>query len=192
MKNTLALSAAAIALLLTPVASAGVITLKVWATLTPNPEPGNPAACTTTWKLGGQVVINNSLPDPGVFVSADITATGFSPSVGPFTTGLKILPSTGTQTDLEAKDSAGDFLDLIISTLKSGSVVGYTGGPMAPGGTVFGPLPSGATVPALWDVTSGSLTAIPEPSTWALMALGFAGLGFASWRSRRGSVSIAA
>jgi uncharacterized protein (TIGR03118 family) len=37
----------------------------------------------------------------------------------------------------------------------------------------------------------GSL-AVPEPSTWALMALGFAGLGFAGWRSRRRSVSIAA
>ena len=35
-------------------------------------------------------------------------------------------------------------------------------------------------------------SAIPEPSTWALMALGFAGLGFAGWRSRRRSVSIAA
>jgi hypothetical protein len=39
---------------------------------------------------------------------------------------------------------------------------------------------------------SGSTAVIPEPSTWALMALGFAGLGFAGWRSQRRSISIAA
>jgi hypothetical protein len=26
------------------------------------------------------------------------------------------------------------------------------------------------------------MTPVPEPSTWALMLLGFAGLGFAGWR----------
>jgi hypothetical protein len=35
-------------------------------------------------------------------------------------------------------------------------------------------------------------TAIPELSTWMMMALGFAGLGFAGWRSRHKSVSFAA
>jgi hypothetical protein len=34
--------------------------------------------------------------------------------------------------------------------------------------------------------------AAPELSTWAMMGLGFAGLGFAGYRSRRGAVSIAA
>jgi hypothetical protein len=32
---------------------------------------------------------------------------------------------------------------------------------------------------------------IPEPSTWALMLIGFAGLGLAGWRSLRRSVAIA-
>jgi PEP-CTERM motif len=30
--------------------------------------------------------------------------------------------------------------------------------------------------------TNGGVTPVPEPSTWALMLLGFAGLGFAGWR----------
>ena len=32
---------------------------------------------------------------------------------------------------------------------------------------------------------------VPEPSTWAMMLLGFAGLGYAGFRSRKTSVSIA-
>jgi hypothetical protein len=35
-------------------------------------------------------------------------------------------------------------------------------------------------------------TAVPEPSTWAMMVLGFAGLGFAGYRASRKAVSIAA
>ena len=35
------------------------------------------------------------------------------------------------------------------------------------------------------------LNGVPEPSTWALMGLGFAGLGFAGFRARKTSVSIA-
>ena len=35
-------------------------------------------------------------------------------------------------------------------------------------------------------------SAIPEPSTWAMMVLGFAGLGFAGYRrGRKASVAIA-
>jgi hypothetical protein len=34
-------------------------------------------------------------------------------------------------------------------------------------------------------VTSGSLSAVPEPSTWALMALGFGLLGGAGYWRRR-------
>jgi PEP-CTERM motif len=41
-----------------------------------------------------------------------------------------------------------------------------------------------------YAVTVGS--AVPEPSTWAMMLLGFAGLGFAGYRTSRKPISIAA
>jgi hypothetical protein len=34
-----------------------------------------------------------------------------------------------------------------------------------------------------------TLTAVPEPSTWAMMLIGFGGLGFAAYRRRRGAVA---
>jgi hypothetical protein len=48
--------------------------------------------------------------------------------------------------------------------------------------------PDGASEAA--SVIDLSITAVPEPATWALTALGFAGLGFAGYRARR-AVSIA-
>ena len=36
-----------------------------------------------------------------------------------------------------------------------------------------------------------SMTAVPEPSTWAMMLLGFAGLGIAGYRVRRNSAVVA-
>ncbi len=40
------------------------------------------------------------------------------------------------------------------------------------------------------DVTAGSAPVVPEPSTWAMMLLGFAGLGFVGYR-RRGAAGRA-
>ena len=34
------------------------------------------------------------------------------------------------------------------------------------------------------DVTTGSVGAVPEPSTWAMMILGFAGIGFMAYRQK--------
>ena len=35
-----------------------------------------------------------------------------------------------------------------------------------------------------------TLTAVPEPSTWAMMLVGFSGLGYAAYRRRRTPVAI--
>ncbi len=54
---------------------------------------------------------------------------------------------------------------------------GAAGGP---GGTYYGPN---------FEYTNTS--AIPEPSVWALMLLGFAGLGFAGYRATRKGLAFA-
>ena len=40
------------------------------------------------------------------------------------------------------------------------------------------------------DLTFASNQTVPEPSTWALMLLGFAGLGFAGWRRRTAQTAV--
>jgi hypothetical protein len=58
--------------------------------------------------------------------------------------------------------------------------VGFTGGTITGADVVL----NGQDT---YDHFSGSITAsaVPEPSTWAMMLLGFAGLGFAFRQSRR-------
>lgn len=71
----------------------------------------------------------------------------------------------------------------------------------------FGPYTGNLSVGLYWNLTSQAVgdgfafdyaignyqvSAVPEPSTWAMMIIGFAGLGFMSWRKvRRPRLSLA-
>ena len=79
-----------------------------------------------------------------------------------------------TQLIAQAPELAGDLtLNLADNTIDLA----------IPASALSGSVTIGSTDNAL--VTSGSLTAVPEPPTWAMMLLGLAGLGFAA--SRRGA-----
>jgi hypothetical protein len=41
-------------------------------------------------------------------------------------------------------------------------------------------------------ITADVLSAVPEPSTWAMMLIGFAGLGFSAYRRKRNATALAA
>ena len=48
-----------------------------------------------------------------------------------------------------------------------------------------------ANLPPFALLDGVSLTAVPEPSTWAMMLVGFCGLGYAAYRRRRTPIAIA-
>jgi hypothetical protein len=77
------------------------------------------------------------------------------------------------------------------------SFVGVVG-PWEPYTLSFTPTTSGIATIALVDTNTAysgndfSIAAIPEASTWAMMALGFAGLGFAGYRGSRNKAAALA
>jgi outer membrane lipase/esterase len=80
----------------------------------------------------------------------------------------------------------------------------WTGGFDGTGGTLCSTVPAVQDTYLFWDsvhptaqahllvAEAGYALVTPEPSTWAMMFLGFAGLGFASYRTSRKSVAVAA
>ncbi len=119
-------------------------------------------------------------------VTIDVT-NGSAAAIDAFANGFAFNTITGQTPQgaeyLVSADSAGDAqLSLLFS---AGSLVGYGGSSLSPdtriGSTIF--LTGGGANPAT------SLT-VPEPSTWALMIVGFAGVGF--FAVRRAAKAIVA
>jgi len=166
-RNT-TLAAIVAGLALSSPARAGVITLDVSGTMTPA-FPG--FGCSPTCTLGGDIVIDNSLPAPGTILSEHVTATGFLPTVGPFTVNGGISGISGG-VDLSIFDAAHDQLSLLFATPTAGSLVGYAGGPLS--AAISPPFFGDA-----WLLSSGSLTPAPEPPSLVLLLSALAGLGMA-------------
>jgi hypothetical protein len=208
MKNTLALSAAAIALLVTslPAQAAFVVDLTQVA------DPSQP--------LGFDVVATGSGTLDLTDLRLDHTPHGdngaIQPSVGFISTGPPPLTIGSLYTrGITGPTSFGSGVLLTIASSGSGDEVGidgpfflsvplgYSSGAALSDTSTYdnATFASLGVTPGTYKWTWGtgahadSFTldaAIPEPSTWAMMALGFAGLGLAGYRSWRQGVSIAA
>ena len=116
---------------------------------------------------------------------------------------LSVTPSVGI---IGASNSAGDTLALWFAAPQSGTWAGFNAGEVSFGDVIFGGLTGlllGATgevtrdlsdpailapPPPIIDppppITDPPTLAVPELSTWAMMLLGLAGLGFAAKRRR--------
>jgi hypothetical protein len=113
----------------------------------------------------------------------------FYDSLAPSTTITLDLFGTPTGDHAIPLVVGGDFVTdtgfsfLYVSTNCTGvSVCDQNTVGLTPGATIFGP----ATISASFT------TAVPEPSTWAMMILGFCGLGFMAYRRKQNGGSLSA
>ena len=123
-----------------------------------------------------------------------------------FTTGFSFNytePNTpgGFVTVWDGLDGTGTMLAMINLSLTPSNCPGYSAAycPFFPIGVGFAGTAKSiefggvANFVVFDDVTFGSVTpGVPEPSTWALMMLGLAGLGMAGRRRAKSSVALAA
>jgi hypothetical protein len=157
----------AVCLSMAALARADDVTLNVSGSLAVANPPGtcSVAGCT----LGGDIVINNAT---GTVISQDVTMSGESPSVGPFTTFVNLQSIVG-ETRLALVDSSANWIEFFFATPTPGSLVGYDGGALDTLTGVGVPPPA---VPPTWLLITGALTPVttPEPSSVALMLAGIA------------------
>ena len=123
-----------------------------------------------------------------------IVSVGLSGSRAPYSYDNLFYPGSAAPQTCFAVPPGGFFDDYgVMFTLSDGAIIDmYSNGGTAPNNAIYGVVAWGAGAPAP-DYTSavGLTPAVPEPSTWAMMALGFAGLGFAGYRKGRTAVSMA-
>jgi hypothetical protein len=180
MKNTLALSTAAVALLsaVLPTAHAGLIGADVaYEFLTPNTStvvdssPSQTITTTTSFFTDG--VSTTFTDDEIIITNTELAPFLTEPFIGP-----SYLFSGTTITNVTIDSASSSHFLGVLSVTGNNVMVNFEGLPPVPVGAEF-----------ILDVTTPSAT-IPEPSTWAIMALGFGLLGGASYW-RRWSVAIA-
>jgi PEP-CTERM motif len=150
-------------------ASAGVETFDF--TLTGVAAQGQPAGVSGSGQITGTLESDGSVLVTGVTGTIDgQTIAGFSHSLGEdqliFPAGTEVVDGNGLGFRLSNNETVAIFEDSF--KLPAGEFKDVTSA-VAPNDNGFGTF---------------TVTAVPEPSTWAMMILGFLGLGFVAYRRR--------
>ena len=152
--------------------------------------------------VGPLIPVNNATPE----VSNDLAPHDFSrfavasglPAVNNgFLTYDNLFWPGGAPPTASDFDGAGGFLDIygLMFSIGGGIVVDLFDNGVSPTtGADYGGYGVGvANSDMALDYVAGGVSAsTPEPSTWAMMLLGFAGLGFAGYRTARKTAAAAA
>jgi hypothetical protein len=200
MKSTLAVAVFVAATIFSVQAQADPL---VTYTRTTTSVGGGPNAFTPTASFevplsdvtAGQIsqfdISNIQITFPGLtFNGAVSSSTGFdfSAFVNP-TTGAFVFHDDGQGLAVEAFagtsiNDATTFVSILVDNPVSGSVADQFNA--IQGGLQAGPFPNAG----FWTASFPTVAAVPEPSTWAMMILGFCGLGFMAYRKKQnGSAS---
>jgi PEP-CTERM motif len=134
--------------------------------------------CGDKCRFFGMLMINVTT---GAATAVDITF----PFLAAFNTLLD-SHKMGTEWSISATNGDEDAGLTFTTTPTPGSLVGFTGGSIIPGGGVDN----------LYVVIKGTIgdvpiAAVPEASTWAMMALGFGLLGLVGYRKTRSDNALA-
>ena len=115
---------------------------------------------------------------------------GWYPAPGKVSYDNLFYPGAGAPITCVGVPAGGLFDDYgVMFTLANGDLVDlYSNGGTGPG--IYGVV-VWANGAADYTSAEGLSVSTPEPSTWAMMLLGFAGLGFAGYRSSRKTAIVA-
>jgi hypothetical protein len=134
-------------------------------------EPFNIGADAGFWFSDTTITIYNNYNNP----------TDPAPFVDPYTTfDFKFTNENITSLAVDPSSSA-DFLPATLTLLSPNEFTVY----------INGPDPAYLSTLVI-DAQTGGVSAVPEPSTWAMLLLGFAGIGFMAYRRKNRPALLAA
>lgn len=143
----------------------------------------------TTGSFSGTMTVDVTA---GQIVSADIVFPGFPQ---PLTYILNSVPVADWLVDIGgAADYNHNFVELEFTTTNPHSLIGFTGGTIFADGVAQTFNGSGCVAGCGSPGTfTGTISpAVPEPSTWAMMILGFAGIVLMTYRRKSKPALVAA
>ena len=165
--------------ILTADSPGGIASSSIWDSFTYTGLPASGATITATLSLSGTLTgLSDGMAELGEGSSAD-GLTLFKTAPFNNATGVPIPASVSLDFDVVNGDQVIVFAEILADGVDG---VADLGDPP----TLTLSLPTGASVTTASGVFENFTSAtVPEPSTWAMMLLGFSGLGFAGYRQRK-------